>query len=61
MFQRNKNSYEITAECSNNQYSEEYTFTVDYDDDWGEVAKEFFYDDFGINPTRVQLVSRRTL
>lgn len=61
MFQRNKNNYEITAECSNNQHNEEYTFTVDYDDDWGEVAEELFYDDFGVNPTRIRLISRRTL
>lgn len=61
MFQRNKNSYEIVAECSNSQYSEEYTFIVDYDDDWGEIAEELFYDDFEVNPTRTCLISRTTL
>ena len=58
MFQRNKNNYEIVAECSNGEHTEEYTFTVDYDDDWGDIAAELFYDDFGVNPNHIHLISR---
>lgn len=61
MFQRNKNSYEIVAECSNGEYTEEYSFTVDYDDDWSDIAEELFYDDFGVNSTRTRLISRNTI
>ena len=61
MFQRIKNNYAIVSECSNDQHTEKYSFTISYDDDWGTVAERHFYDAFGVKPTRINLLSRKKL
>ena len=58
MFQRNKNSYIIIARCSNGDKESTYEFVEEYDEYWGEIAKELFLADFGIEPTSMTLVSR---
>lgn len=59
MFQRVKNNYEDVAVGRNGDKEGRYTFTESYDDDWGEIVKEKFREEFGENPREVELESRR--
>ena len=61
MFQRNKNSYRVVVFCKNGDKENRYTFIEDYDDDWGEVAKQKFYNEFGIYPNEMSLEVREKL
>ena len=61
MFQRNKNSYRIVALCKNEDKEGRYTFIEDYDEDWGTIASQKFYDEFGVYPVEVELESREKL
>ena len=50
MFQKNKFSHMVTVQCSDGEHEATYTFIEGPDDDYGEIAKEKFYnkrfDDF---------------
>ncbi len=61
MFQQAKYSYRITAVCTNGDKEGRYTFVQNYDDDWGEIAEQLFYDEFGVNPTEMKIESRERL
>ncbi len=61
MFQRNKNNYRIVAECTNGDKIGRYTFIDGPDDDWGEIAAKMFFDEFGVKPTLIQMISREKL
>ena len=54
MFQTNKNSYQITAVCKNGEKEGRYTFIEGPDTDWGEIAKQMFFDEFGVYPTEMR-------
>ena len=61
MFQRSKTNYRIVAICTNGDREGKYTFIENYDEHWGTIAEQMFYDEFGIKPTRMQLESREKL
>ena len=61
MFRKVKNNYRIVAVCTNGDKEGRYTFVESYDDDCGSIAEEKFYDEFGVNPTRIKLESREKI
>lgn len=61
MFQKVKNNYRIVAVCTNGDKKGRYTFTESYDDDWSEIAERKFYEEFGVNPTRMSVESREKI
>lgn len=61
MFQRVKNSYQVTAICKNGDKEGTYTFVESYDDDWGDIASSKFYDEFGVQPNEMSLISREQI
>lgn len=61
MFQKSKTNYKITAECSVDDKSGTYTFTVSYDENWSDIAEQLFYDEFGEYPSCLSIISRETI
>ncbi len=61
MFRRNKNSYKIVAICTNGNKKGKYTFTEDDDENWDTIAEKMFYDEFGVNPTEMEVKSRKKI
>lgn len=61
MFQKVKNNYRVAVVCRQGDKEGRYTFTESYDDDWGEIAKRMFYEEFGVNPAEVSIISRERL
>ena len=61
MFQRVKNSYKNVAVCRNKENEGRYSFIENYDDDWGEIAESKFREEFGVNPTHIELESREKM
>ena len=58
MFQRNKFNYKIVATCTNGDKKGTYTFIENYDENWDEIAASMFKDEFGIEPTCMEINSR---
>ena len=58
MFQQVKNNYQTTATCKNGEKEGTYTFIESYDDDWSDIASSMFYDEFGVSPNEMHLISR---
>lgn len=61
MFNRVKNSYCDVVVCSDGENEGTYTFTENYDDDWGSIAKRKCQDEFGTEPSSIKLESREKL
>lgn len=61
MFQTNKNSYEVVVICKNGDKEGRYTIIEDYDENWDTLASQMFYDEFGINPTEMKVISREKI
>lgn len=63
MFQKSKTCYKIVALCENEDENKKstYTFTLDYDDVLDEVLNQKFFDEFGIYPTHIQIISREAI
>lgn len=58
MFQRNKNNYNIVAICRNGDKEGTYEFIENYDECWCDIARDLFYDEYGVEPTSQSLISR---
>ena len=57
MFQKNKFSHMVTVQCSDGEHEATYTFIEGPDDDYGEITKEKFYEEFGSYPTSISRIS----
>lgn len=55
---KTKNTYRDVAVCTDGKNIGRYTFTEDYDDDWGEIAERKFEEEFGTKPNNIELESR---
>ena len=51
MFQKNKIDHRVTVTCRNGDLVATYSFKEDYDENWWDIAKQMFYDEFGVYPT----------
>ena len=61
MFQRVKNNYRVVVVCKNGDIEATYTFVESYDDNWDEMAESRFYEEFGIRPMEMKLLSREKI
>lgn len=58
---RAKNSYRDVAVCRNKEKEGRYSFIENFDDDWGEIAEAKFREEFGVNPTQIEIESREKI
>ena len=57
MFQKSKISHQVEAYCTDGVNEATYTFIEDYDEYWGDIVKQKFFEEFGVYPTSMKRVS----
>ena len=58
MFEIVKNICYITALCKNGEIEGTYSFVERWNEYWGEIASLKFYNEFGVYPKEISMLSR---
>ena len=58
MFQISKTNYYVVVLCENGDKQATYSFIQNYDETWDDIASSMFYNEFGIKPNRMSIISK---
>lgn len=61
MFQRSKTNYNLVVLCENGDKRATYSFVQNYDEAWDDIASSLFYNEYGIQPNKMSVISREKI